>query len=102
MLGRNVKKVKSKKNQKTRECDESHIYSRLHRIQGQVVGIERMLEEKRDCVSIIQQIVAAREALDKAAILILENEAQGCFGKKDNKKALQDLQRIIAASFKAL
>jgi len=78
------------------------VIVRLHRIQGQVAGIERMLQGKRDCVSIIQQIIAAREALDKVAILILEREARGCFGKKDSKKALQDLQHIITASFKAL
>ena len=87
---------------KKMECDHPAITARLHRIQGQVAGIDRMLHEKRDCVSIIQQIIAARKALDKVAILILESEAQGCFGKKDSKKALQDLQRIITASFKAL
>ena len=83
-------------------CNPPVITARLHRIQGQVAGIESMLQEKRDCIGIIQQIIAAREALDKVAILILETEARGCFGKKDSKKALQDLQRIITASFKAL
>lgn len=97
----NATSIKSRTKKKS-DCYTPVITARLHRIQGQVTGVERMLQERRDCVGIIQQIIAAREALDKVAILILESEAQGCFGMKDSKKALQDLQRIITASFKAL
>jgi len=99
-----VESAKSRKINRLKnvDCNTPTIIARLHPIQGQVACIERMLQGKRDFVSIIQQIIAAREALDKVAILILEREALGCFGKKDSKKALHDLQRIITASFKAL
>jgi len=82
-------------------CDFGSIQTRLHRVQGQVGAIERMLVAKKDCLSILQQVVAARQALDKVAALILESEAQGCFTGKMNQSSA-NLSKIISVLFKTV
>ncbi|MBU0964029.1 metal-sensitive transcriptional regulator [Patescibacteria group bacterium] len=83
-------------------CDLESICHRLHRINGQVLAIEKMLMEKRDFVQILQQTVAAREALDKVAVLILESEARGCLSSKQSSQANKQLNKIITSLFKTI
>ena len=83
-------------------CDPALVQTRLHRIQGQVAGIERMLLDKRDCSSILQQIVAAREALDKVAATVLEQEVKGCFQQLKPRRAQGELKQAIELIFKIL
>jgi len=99
-----VKKVKSinKKAGRVGACDLSLISSRLHRISGQVTAVERMLKNKRDFVEVLQQIIAARKALDRVGILILESEARGCLSNQGNKKNLKALQRAVNVLFKTV
>jgi DNA-binding FrmR family transcriptional regulator len=58
--------------------DQSVLIRRLRRIEGQVRGIERMLERQEYCVDILQQTAALRAAVDSVALLILEDHVQGC------------------------
>lgn len=51
---------------------------RLRRIEGQVRGLERMLEDGRSGVEILTQVAAVRAALDKVALGVLEREAERC------------------------
>ena len=51
---------------------------RLRRIEGQVRGLARMLDEGRTGVEILIQVAAVRAALDKVALAVLEREADGC------------------------
>jgi len=51
---------------------------RLKRIEGQVRGIARMLEEERYCIDILQQIQAVRAALNKVEGLVLKDHAAHC------------------------
>jgi len=97
-----VKMLQRRKIQKKSSdaCDLSSIYNRLHRINGQIRAVERMLFQKRDCLAVLQQIVAAREAIDKVAVLVLESEARGCLSGRKDKKMNQELSRIINALFK--
>ncbi len=75
--------------------------SHLHRIIGQLNGLDKMMEEKRDCTEIITQLMAARASLEKLGILILNNESSHCFIKnKDPQKQLDDLQKIANNLFK--
>ncbi len=83
-------------------CDLESISKRLHRLNGQVGSVERMLREKRDFTHILQQIIAARQALDKVAVLVLESEARGCLKDTAHVTAGKDLQKIAAALFKAI
>ena len=54
------------------------LVKRLHRIEGQVRGIERMVEEERYCVDILTQIGAVTTALESLAYRILDEHVNHC------------------------
>ena len=54
------------------------LVTRLHRIEGQVRGIERMLEDDRYCIDILTQISAVSTALDAVAFKILDDHVNHC------------------------
>jgi DNA-binding FrmR family transcriptional regulator len=56
----------------------SRIRARLRRIEGQVKGIERMYDDGRPCPEILEQVAAARNALDELGRLILGDHVRGC------------------------
>jgi DNA-binding FrmR family transcriptional regulator len=76
---------------------------RLKKVQGQVSGVIRMVEEGAYCIDIVNQISAVRGALDKVALMILENHVKSCVSdaiKKDNSdeilhELMSTLQRYI-------
>ncbi len=92
-----INQQKSKNND---ACDLNSICVRLHRINGQVTAVEKMLNEKRDFVDILQQLVAARQAIDKVATLVLESESKGCLKSNKAIDAKKELNRIATALFK--
>ena len=54
------------------------IVKRLHRIEGQVRGIERMVDEDRYCIDILDQISAISTALEKVGLRILDGHVNHC------------------------
>lgn len=54
------------------------LQNRIARIKGQIEGVERMIDEKRDSLDIVQQIVAINSALKKVGIEILKDETSAC------------------------
>jgi DNA-binding FrmR family transcriptional regulator len=58
--------------------DKRALISRLHRIEGQVRGIERMVEDDRYCVDVLTQIAAASTALENLALVILDDHVTHC------------------------
>ena len=58
--------------------DQPTLIRRLKRIEGQVRGIERMIERREYCIDILQQTAALRAAVDSVALLVLEDHVQGC------------------------
>ncbi len=54
------------------------LVKRLHRIEGQVRGVERMLEEDRYCIDILTQIAAVTTALESVAFRILDDHVRHC------------------------
>jgi DNA-binding FrmR family transcriptional regulator len=57
---------------------KDELLARLHRIEGQIRGIESMVTEDRYCVDVLTQISAARAALDKVALGLLDDHAHHC------------------------
>lgn len=51
---------------------------RLRRIQGQVRGLEKMVDEKRYCIDILDQVSSVRSALDGAALALLRTHIDSC------------------------
>jgi CsoR family transcriptional regulator, copper-sensing transcriptional repressor len=76
------------------------LLNRVKRVEGQVKGIERMIEEEEFCGDILMQISAVRSALNKVGGIILENYAKKCLVQKKNlldqsDDALDELIDII-------
>jgi CsoR family transcriptional regulator, copper-sensing transcriptional repressor len=59
-------------------ADKESIVRRLHRIEGQVRGIERMVEEDRYCIDVLTQIAAVNTALESLAFRILDDHVNHC------------------------
>ena len=57
---------------------KDQLVKRLHRIEGQVRGVERMVEEDRYCIDVVTQIGAIQAALDKVALGLLDQHAHHC------------------------
>jgi CsoR family transcriptional regulator, copper-sensing transcriptional repressor len=60
------------------DADRKRLTKRINRIEGQVRGIGRMLEEDRYCVDILTQVSAVRSALDALGLELLEHHLHGC------------------------
>ena len=54
------------------------VVARLKRVQGQLGGIVRMIEEGRDCTAVVTQLAAASRALDKAGFKIIATGMRQC------------------------
>jgi len=61
-------------------CGEDHgkLIARINRIEGQVRGLKKMVEEDRDCMQVLKQVAAASGALRSLGALILEDHLKGC------------------------
>ena len=61
-------------------CGDDHkrILDRISRIEGQVRGLRRMVEEDRTCMDILKQIAATSGAIRSLGMVILENHLKGC------------------------
>ena len=57
---------------------KDQLTNRLRRIEGQVRGVERMVEADRYCIDVITQISAIQAALDKVALGLLTDHARHC------------------------
>ena len=60
------------------------IATRLHRIEGQVHGVEKMVAEERDCHEILQQLNSIRSAVQGASLLFLHEVAAECLLNMDS------------------
>jgi DNA-binding FrmR family transcriptional regulator len=57
---------------------KDQLLKRLRRLEGQVRGVERMVEDDRYCIDVITQISAIQAALDKVALGLLDDHARHC------------------------
>ncbi len=57
---------------------KDQLHKRLRRIEGQVRGIEKMVDEDRYCIDVLTQISAVQAALDKVALGLLDEHARHC------------------------
>jgi DNA-binding FrmR family transcriptional regulator len=58
--------------------DKELLVKRLHRIEGQVRGIERMVEDDRYCIDILTQVAAVNTALESLALKVLDDHVNHC------------------------
>ena len=81
--------------------DKAALKKRLHRIEGQVRGIERMVDEDRYCIDILTQIGAVRTALESVGLQVLEDHVNHCvhdaLASGDAKTAHAKSTELLAA-----
>jgi CsoR family transcriptional regulator, copper-sensing transcriptional repressor len=81
--------------------DKDALRKRLHRIEGQVRGIERMVEEDRYCIDILTQVGAVKTAIERLGLEILEDHVTHCvkdaLASGDAKAATQKSDELMAA-----
>ena len=58
--------------------EKEALITRMRRMEGQAKGIEKMIEENRYCIDIVQQLSALSSAADEVALIILQNHIEGC------------------------
>jgi DNA-binding FrmR family transcriptional regulator len=76
---------------------KDQLLKRLRRIEGQVRGVERMVEEDRYCIDILTQISAAQAALDKVALGLLDDHARHCIVKAPASEKQEKIEELMAA-----
>ncbi|RJQ06128.1 MAG: transcriptional regulator [Bacillota bacterium] len=69
------------------------LIRRLRRIEGQVRGLQRMLEEGRACPEILNQLAALREALNKVGVGLIARHMESCFREEDGLGASPERSR---------
>ena len=60
------------------EKDKDKVQDRLRRIEGQVRGLQRMVDEDRYCIDVLTQVSAVRSALESVALLLLADHTEHC------------------------
>ena len=79
--------------------EKSELKLRLKKNAGQTNGIDKMLDEGRYCVDIVQQILAAKAALNKVALMVLESHAKSCVVNaiKENRadESIDELLKVL-------
>jgi DNA-binding FrmR family transcriptional regulator len=60
------------------EITNDILLARLARVEGQIRGVSRMLKEGSYCIDVINQITAARRALERVALLVIQRHLNSC------------------------
>ena len=73
---------------------------RLARIEGQIKGIQRMVQEGRYCIDIINQLTAVRKALDQVGLVVMRRHVDSCVSeairsKKNGTAKVSELMQTI-------
>jgi DNA-binding FrmR family transcriptional regulator len=78
------------------------IIARLARVEGQVRAVQRMLDERRDCHAIVQQLGAARTALERATAQLMVSSLAQCIRSAKNGNDEVEIQNLMATFTKLL
>lgn len=79
-------------------ADKAKILARLRRMEGQVRGVQRMIEDDKYCVDVLTQISSIVAAARSVGLLVLEDHIRGCVvnaGEKDDEVLLTELTDAI-------
>ena len=83
------------KNSDVNEELRKNLLIRLRRIEGQVKGIHKMVENQVCCKDVLVQIAAIRAAINKVGGLLIENYARNCMGVQEGSPQEEGLEQLI-------
>jgi DNA-binding FrmR family transcriptional regulator len=78
-------------------ASKDQLVKRLNRVEGQVRGVRRMVEEDRYCIDVLTQISAAQAALDKVALGLLDDHARHCVVRAESGERVEMTDELMAA-----
>jgi DNA-binding FrmR family transcriptional regulator len=76
---------------------KDQLATRLRRIEGQVRGVQKMVEEDRYCIDVLTQISAVQAALDKVALGLLDGHARTCVAGAEGELREERTAELMAA-----
>lgn len=83
--------------------EKNDLLTRLKKIEGQVRGLQRMINEDKYCVDILTQVVAVRGALKKVGLNVLDDHIHGCVQRvmkgddaEKNQEIIDELMDVMA------
>lgn len=83
------------------QADARALHNRLRRIEGQVRGLQRMVDEDAYCVDVLTQVSAVQTALEQVAVQVLDAHVRGCVADAvagtDEAAATERLDELMAA-----
>ncbi|HET7508452.1 MAG TPA: metal-sensitive transcriptional regulator [Solirubrobacterales bacterium] len=77
--------------------DKEKLFKRLARVEGQVRGVSKMVEEERYCIDVLTQIGAIQAALDKVALGLLDEHTRHCVVEADGAERVEKVDELMAA-----
>ena len=77
--------------------DKDKLLKRLARVEGQVRGVSKMVEEERYCIDVLTQIGAIQAALDKVALGLLDEHTRHCVVEADGAERVEKVDELMAA-----
>lgn len=85
--------------EETIDKSKQDVLIRLRKVEGQVRGIHKMIEEGRDCQEVVRQLCASRKALDKVGFMVLTNLMKECVKEsgEDFDKAMSEAMQLFLA-----
>ena len=80
------------------EISKEALINRLKKIEGQTRGLQKMIEDGRDCESILTQLAAVRSAIESVGALVLNNYLKFCFTQSEEvEKDTPDIDSLARA-----
>jgi DNA-binding FrmR family transcriptional regulator len=82
------------------QADTKAVHNRLRRIEGQVRGLQRMVEEDAYCIDILTQVAAVQTALEQVAVNVLDGHVRHCVADAvadDGAQGAEKLDELMAA-----
>ena len=79
------------------KTDKDALLKRLARIEGQVRGVSRMVDEDRYCMDVLTQIGAIQAALDKVALGLIDEHTRHCVMNAEGGEQAEKVDELVAA-----
>ncbi|HKF17997.1 MAG TPA: metal-sensing transcriptional repressor [Candidatus Dormibacteraeota bacterium] len=81
------------------ESHREQVQGRLKRIEGQIRGLQKMVDEDRYCIDVLTQVSAAKAALDAVALVLLEDHTAHCVAEAiragDGAQKIRELNEAV-------
>jgi DNA-binding FrmR family transcriptional regulator len=74
---------------------KTDLQHRLRRIEGQARGVQRMVDEGRDCRAILQQLAAIRSAANQASLVLARSYATECLNRSDERSVTELVDELV-------